>query len=441
MTLPFPAEAEHELVASVFVDSRVLADVEDLVSADDFYNGVLRLVWDSMRAVVARDGVLDLPLYKAYLRERGLWERIGGDATITRLLDRGGSTSRVDLYAREVRSFARRRAVIAAAEGVAAVGMGSVEDVERYCCESEDAIRNAAMGRSSHRFITPQESAAAVHSRLMDDDAGDLGRGIPSGIETLDNAYLFGGWPRKLVVVAGRPKMGKTSFGVHSALRMAQSGHAGVIFTMEMTHLEVTARMQASVCGVDSRKIMGEQALVGHDLDRYLSNCDQLSPLPYLIDDSPRLTAHQIRSRCGRAERELGRPLDWCLVDYMNIMSHPARSNMRTDEAMAVTSGILADLAKERNMLVMLIAQLNRKVEEKANKRPEMHHLRECGALEQDAALIVAPFWPHHYWPDQPRDRAELIIMASRFGPSSGSIKLRFWPEWSRYEEADQLYG
>ena len=446
-TLPHPPQAEHELVAAAFVDHGILEEVGDLVGAGDFHNAILRTVWKSITAVVATDGVLDLPMLIEYLREHRLWDQVGGHDTISRLMDRRGSTAHVALYAREVREYARRRAVIGAAESIVVDGFGEMEDVQAYCLASEDKIRDAAAGKGGDAFVTPAEVVATVTARAMRTEAeGDTTRGVPCGLPRLDDEFLLGGLPRKLVVIAARPKMGKTNLGLQFALTMARAGRPGVIFSMEMTRDEIMERMLASMAKISSKKIAGSGALTGYDLDKFLDAGEKLARLPFLIDDSNRLTATQIRSRVGRATRTLG-PLDWCLIDYFNIMSHPALKSGRADESMGVSSGILTDMAKDRGLVCILLAQLSRRCEEKADKRPEMHHIRECGALEQDAALVLSPFWPYKYrnvagmYKTSSRDRAEMMILANRYG-GEGIFPMKFWPAQHRYEELDDsLYG
>jgi replicative DNA helicase len=449
LQLPHPPEAEHELAAAVFVDHGVLEQVSDLVSADDFYNGILRIVWESLNEVVKRDGSLDLPLFREYLRDHGLWERVGGDDTIVRLLNRGGTTRNAPLYAREVRSFARRRSVIAAAEDIAITGKGAVDDVQEYCLDAEAKIRDAASGRAVHRFITPAEAVASVY-KIATEAPGvdDTTRGIPTGLHSLDTAYTHGGLPRGMIVIAGRPKMGKTNMGLQLGLNMALCGQPGVIFSLEMTSDQVTARSLAYLAGIDSRRIMGKEPLVGPELDRFLAAGEDLAALPYLIDDETGITASQIRARCGRAKREMGGRLDWCVIDFFTLMGHPDNGRRR-DDAMSTSSKALAKLAKDMGMCVILLSQLNRKCEEKTDRRPEMQHLRECGALEEDAAMVMFPFWPWHYgsephnvpmYRNAPKDEAELMIGANRFG-ATGCIKLSFDPEYHRYRERDALYG
>lgn len=446
-TLPHPPQAEHELVAAAFVDHRVLEEVGDLVGPGDFHNDILRTVWEAIAVVVARDGALDLPLLRQYLREKRLWERMGGDDTISRLLDQGGSTARVALYARQVREKAQLRAVILAGESIAADGYGDIQDVQAYCLAAEDKIRDAAAGKGGDTFATPAEVVAEVTERAMRTESeGAVTRGVPCGLPRLDNEYLLGGLPRKLVVIAARPKMGKTNLGLQFALTMAKAGHPGVIFSMEMTRQEITERMLANMATISSRQIAGSGALTGYDLDKFLDAGEKLATLPFLIDDSNRLSASQIRSRVGRATRKLG-PLSWCLIDYFNIMSHPALKSGRQDESMGITSGILTDMAKDRDLVCILLAQLSRKCLEKPDRRPEMHHIRECGALEQDAALILSPFWGYYYrdaaaiYKGSPRDRAEMMVLANRYG-GTGIFPMKFWPSQHRYEEIDDsLYG
>lgn len=446
-TLPHPPQAEHELVAAAFVDHGILEEVGDLVAPGDFHNAILRTVWEGIVAVVARDGVLDLPLLRQYLREKRLWERMGGDDTLGRLMDRAGTTAHVALYAREVREYARRRAVMCAAESIAADGYGDIEDVQAYCLAAEDKIRDAAAGKGGDTFVTPAQVVAVVTARAMRSEAeDDTSRGVPCGLPRLDDDFLLGGLPRKLVVIAARPKMGKTNLGLQFALTMAKAGRPGVIFSMEMTRDEIMERMLASTAEISSKKIAGAQALTGYDLDKFLDAGEKLAALPFLIDDSNRLSATQIRSRVGRAVRKLG-PLDWCLIDYFNIMSHPALKSGRQDEAMGVSSGVLTDMAKDRSMVTILLAQLSRKCLEKPDRRPEMHHIRECGALEQDAAVILSPFWGYYYrdaagmYKNAPRDRAEMMVLANRYG-GTGIFPMKFWPAQHRYEELDDsLYG
>ena len=456
--LPHSPAAEHELVAAVLVDHHVLGDVADVVSADDFHNHNLGIIWEAMRVVVKRDGALDPPLLFDYLKQRRLWDRVGGHDAFAQLGDRGGHTSRVGSYAREIRSFARQRSVVAAAESIAAEGMRmDIDDVDQFCLDAEDQVRAAAAGREAHQFIDPGEAVAQVVERATTrPEPGDTTRGIPVGLPTLDHQICHGGLPRGLVVIGARPKMGKTNMGAQFALSMMQGGHAGVFFSLEMTGVGITTRMVANAGQLNSKKILGETPITNEeDLRCLTTGADEVARLStmFKIDESSRLTAGAIRSRIGRAERELGKKVEWAVVDYFNIMAHPGIERMREDQAMGISCGILADVAKERNMVIILLTQLSRKCESKLDKRPELHHLKECGALEQDASLVVFPFWPHWYgkqgvpaYTDKsryPESRAELMVAANRFG-ATGIIPLEFWPGQHRYREGkafDELYG
>lgn len=457
--MPYPEEAEHELVAAVFVDHRVIEDHSDLVTGADFYDRRLGGWWDAMGEIVRRDGRLDFPLLRAMVRERGALERLGGDEFLGRIMERSGSTAAVSRYAYEVRQYARRRAVMEAAERVTIDGHGHIEDVDTFCMNAEESIRRAAEGKAVHRFVTPFESTRAVLDMATKvSEVDDQRRGIPTGLPSFDESFTFGGLPRKLVVIAARPKMGKTNLAVQFALTMALQGHHGVFFSMEMEHQEITARMVSNLARINSKKIMGHLPIVDPDeLSRLWGAADKVSALPFLIDDTPRLSAHQIRSRVGRARRQIAektgkdRPLSWAVVDYFNIMNHPSGGGTRrSDEIMGDSSGILTDMSKEGSMTTLLLVQFNRKPEEKPDKIPEIHHLRECGALEQDAALILSPFWPYWYgqngtgmYRDARPEDAQLLVMANRFG-GMGKIDLRFEPENHRYYEpgfSDPLYG
>jgi len=431
--LPWAPEAEHELVACPLIDARVFDQVREVVSATDFYQAASQTLWQTMLSLYDEHGALDYPLVREALRLCG--KAAPGDSwdlVLGKLLDRAGTTSNAMLYAERVRETARLRAVIQAAEDIAHEGCERPDDVEAFACRSQEAIRSAAEQGSVDTY-RPARTVIDVFERLCEakkDGPRAKTRGKLTGFDRFDR--LTDGL-RKLTISMGRPGMGKTTLAFSWAWNVAKAGGRVFVWEGELDDDETFGRF-ISLASLVPYGALENRYQLGDDFARRASDAVYtIADLKLGIDCKTALTADQIVVRANRAARELG-GLDLIIVDHFHLMSHPrAHRSERTDEAMARSSGVLRDLAKNLAPVVVC-AQLSRHVEQRSDRRPMLSDMRECGALEQDAHLVVSPYRPYVYDNAQDKGNAELLVRKNRSGPLD-DVPLLFHPTTIRFSE------
>lgn len=431
---PHSVEAERSLLGGLMLDQRAWDMVADAVDAADFYRSDHRLIFEAVATLVERDQPPDAVTVSEVLARNGELEAAGGLDYIAQIVEETPSAANIRAYARIVRERAMLRQLIQIGGDIAASALEEegrtvdelVDRAEQRVFEIADRGQRRNAGFIAIKQILPQtidRLDVASHSE------GDI-TGVSTGFGDMDK--MTAGLQRgDLIIVAGRPSMGKTTFAMNIAENAAIGAQLPVaIFSMEMSAEQLSFRMIGSIGRVNQSHLRTGR-LTEEDWSRIDSAVSMMSNAPIFIDDSPGLTPTEVRARARRLKRE--HDLGLVVVDYLQLMQVGGNVENRATEISEISRSLKA-LAKELAVPVIALSQLNRSVEQRADKKPVMSDLRESGAIEQDADLIVFIYREEVYEKDTPRKGiADIIIGKQRNGPI-GEFHLTFLGEFTKFE-------
>jgi replicative DNA helicase len=424
------------------LDDNAWDAVSEALSAEDFYRSDHRIIFRCMADLIEKNKPLDIITISEALEGVGELENVGGLAFISDLASSTPTASNIQAYAEIVRERATVRNLIAVAHEIADSGFNpSGRDSATLIDEAESKVFKISDDRPSiggPESVRPLLTKAVERIDLLFQTKGAI-TGISSGFRDIDQ-ITSGLQPSDLIVVAGRPSMGKTAFMMNIAESAVISGDAPVlVFSMEMPADSLVMRMLSSLGRIDQSKIRSGQ-LGDDDWPRLTSAVTLLNDKPLFIDDTPALTPNEIRSRARRVAREFGKPdenghrkIGMILIDYLQLMQVSGTSENRTGEISEISRS-LKGIAKEFDCPVIAGSQLNRSLEQRPDKRPVMSDLRESGAIEQDADVIMAIYRDEVYHEDAEKGIAEIIILKQRNGPI-GRRKLAFAGQYTKFED------
>ncbi|WP_440997358.1 replicative DNA helicase [Arhodomonas sp. SL1] len=439
---PHSMEAEQAVLGGLMVDNAAWDQVADRVSEPDFYRRDHRLIFRAMESLAEAGQPMDAVTLSEWLKANGELEDAGGLPYLGALAKDTPSSANIRAYADIVREKSVLRQLIAAGTEVASSGYTpDGRTSEELLDHAERTIFEIAEQSRRHRrgFIGVREILPDVVDRIdtLYHQDGDV-TGLPTGFSDFDRmtSGLEGG---DMVVVAARPSMGKTTFAMNVAENVAMHDDTPVaVFSMEMPADALAMRMLASLGRVELQKIRSGR-LADDDWPRLTSTMNLLSRAKLFIDDTPGLTPTEMRARARRLKREHG--LGLILIDYIQLMQLPGFKENRAQEVSEISRSLKA-MAKELEVPVIALSQLNRSLEQRPNKRPVMSDLRESGAIEQDADVIVFIYRDEVYNEDSPdKGVAEIIIGKQRNGPV-GTMRLTFLGQFTRFENhIEDIYG
>lgn len=432
LTLPHSIDAEREVLASILVEPTTMDEVMSLLTGEDFYLERHTLIFDAMKRVHERAGTLDVVTLQQDLKDSGTWEKAGGAMTLGSLLDRAGTTSNVTHYCRIVRDKAMIRNMIDAARAIETEGFQDTADITEFLDSAERRVFSVLEQRASTNLRPMADVVRATIAQIeaaYDND--DSITGLGTGFRDLDK-LTHGLQKGDLIIVAARPAMGKTSFCLNLAANAAlKHGGSVAIFSLEMPSEQLCSRILAAQARIDLSRLRGG-FLTDEDWAKLPEAANNLSQSKLFLDDTPGASPSTIRAKCRRLARREG--LDLVIIDYLQLMSL-AGSKSREQEISQISRS-LKHLAKEIGIPVIALSQLNRGVESRTDKRPLMSDLRESGAIEQDADIIMFLYREEVYKKDIEEDQrgvSELIVSKHRNG-ATGTIKLKFWHSWTRFD-------
>ena len=432
---PHSIEAEQSVLGGLFLDKDALIKVVDLLRGDDFYRQDHRIIYKAVLDLDADGKPFDLVTVGEWLESHQQLDEAGGFSYLAALAENTPSASNIGAYANIVRKRSVLRQLISATVNINETvfnprGLSS----EQVLDLAEQAVFEIAeqenRGRRAYQSIKDLLVSAL-------DRVDELYRsktpitGIATGFDDFDE--LTAGLQRSdLIIVAGRPSMGKTAFAINIAEHAAIKEELSVaVFSMEMPGEQLAMRMMSSLGRVDQHKVRTGK-LQDEDWPRLTSAVTLLKDKSLYIDDTPALTPAELRARCRRIARE--DKLDMIIIDYLQLMQIPDTSENRATEISEISRSLKA-MAKELKVPVVALSQLNRSLEQRPDKRPVMSDLRESGAIEQDADVIVFIYRDEVYNEDTTdKGMAEIIIRKQRNGPI-GTVKLAFLGQYTRFED------
>ena len=416
------------------LDDNAWDNISDSLVADDFYRSDHRIIYRVMADLVGKNQPLDIITISEALEGISELENVGGLAYISDLASSTPTASNIHAYAQIVRERSTVRGLISVAHEIADSGFNpDGRNSATLIDEAESKVFKISDDRPSSggpESVRPLLTKAIERIDVLFQTKGAL-TGISSGFRDIDE-MTSGLQPADLIIVAGRPSMGKTSFMMNIAESAAISGESPVlVFSMEMPSDSLVLRMLSSLGRIDQTKIRTGQ-LGDEDWPRLTSAVTLLNDKPLFIDDTPALSPSEIRSRARRVVREHGK-LGMILLDYIQLMQVTGSSENRAGEISEISRS-LKSIAKEFDCPVIAGSQLNRSLEQRPDKRPVMSDLRESGAIEQDADVIIAIYRDEVYHEDAEKGIAEIIILKQRNGPI-GRKKLAFVGPYTKFED------
>ena len=431
---PHSLEAERSVLGGLMLDELAFDRVSGVLGADDFYRGDHRIIYRCMISLVEQNKPLDIITISEALDAVGELNNVGGVAYLSELANSVPTTSNITAYANIVVERATVRKLISVANEIADSGFNPAgRNVATLIDEAESKVFKIGDSRPSTGGPQGVKNILAKTVERIDELYQSQGAltGVSTGFRDLDDMTM-GLQKGDLIIVAGRPSMGKTSFAMNIAESVVISEQKPVlVFSMEMPADSLMMRMLSSLGRIDQTKIRSGQ-LSDDDWPRLTSAVTLLNDKPLFIDDTAALSPNEIRSRARRLVREHG-SLALIVIDYLQLMQVAGGSENRATEISEISRS-LKGIAKEFECPLIALSQLNRSLEQRPDKRPVMSDLRESGAIEQDADLILAVYRDEVYHDDAEKGIAEAIILKQRNGPI-GRKKLAFIGQYTKFED------
>jgi len=433
---PHSIEGEQSVLGGLLLDNAAWDRVADVLVEEDFYRHDHRLIWQAMAKLIGLSRPADVVTVHEALITNGKSEDAGGIAYLNSLAHNTPSAANIRRYAEIVRERATLRKLVTIADEISSAALNPQGKEARQILDeaeskvfkiSQDGQRGAGGWHEIQPLLT--QVVERIDELYHRDTESDV-TGVPTGFTDLDKmtSGLQGG---DLVIVAGRPSMGKTTFSMNIGEQIAiEQGLPVAVFSMEMGAVQLAMRMLGSVGLLDQHR-MRTGKLTAEDWPRVTHAVQMMQDAQVYIDETPALTAMEVRARARRLARQCGQ-LGLIIIDYMQLMAGSGSSENRATEISEISRS-LKGLAKELNCPLIALSQLNRSLEQRPNKRPVMSDLRESGAIEQDADLILFIYRDEVYNPDSPdKGTAEIIIGKQRNGPI-GTVRLTFQGASTRF--------
>lgn len=423
--MPRSAEAEAAVLGAVLLDNKSLTDCLPIIGPDDFYHDRNKTIFWALCELSDTGRPIDSVILSNYLKERGTLNKIGGPVYISEVMDSAISSANIAYYARIIKKNAIRRAVIAAGEEIVTKAYNeNGEEPKAILDEAQRALMEISVDSGRNAMRDSKDLSRATFKAIEERyENKNFISGLSTGFHEL-NSWTSGFQKSELIIIAGRPGMGKTAFGVNILQNVIFSGVPGVLFSLEMSSEALMTRIFSSMTGIDSRRL-GCGRLSADDWPRLVEAVGNIGTTPLFIDDSPALNPMQLRAKARRLKIE--KNIGLIVVDYLQLMTGTGKAENREREIAEISRSLKA-LAKELQIPVVALSQLNRAVENRTDKRPSLADLRESGAIEQDADVIAFIYRDEVYnKKDDGSNKgiAEIIIAKQRSGPT-GSFKMQF---------------
>jgi replicative DNA helicase len=429
---PQNLEAESSVLGGILLENDAINQVLELLRVEDFYREAHRKIFRAMIEITDRIEPVDLITLSEFLKGKNELDSVGGTAYLASLADFVPTAANISYYARIVREKAILRSLIHTATEIATRGYEEQGNVEEFLDSAEKVIFDISEKKIKAAFVAVGDmitETLKTVERLY--QRKEMVTGVPTGYEDLDK-LTAGLQPADLIIVAGRPGMGKTAFALNIAANAAYNGVGAAVFSLEMAKEQLVLRMLCSEARVNSSKVrsgyLGER-----DFPQLAKAAAKLHEAPIYIDDTPAISILELRAKARRLLRDRSKKVGLIVVDYLQLMRGMGTANNREQEISEISRSLKA-LAKELNVPVMALSQLNRRVEDRGDRRPQMSDLRESGAIEQDADVILFIYRDEVYSKDESKKGlAEVIVAKQRNGPID-TINLTFLGEYTRFE-------
>lgn len=428
---PHSIDAEESVLGAVLLSGDAANVALEKLHAEDFYKPSHQQVFEVVQQLFDANEPIDAVTVSEGLRRDGALDRMGGIEFLTNLIDSVPSTSNVEYYASIVEEHALRRRLMRVGGDISMIAGQMAQPIEEVVDQAEQAVFAVAERQVGDglQVIDDLLGPAIEKAEELQRNGSEV-TGISTGFRDLDRK-LAGLHPTNLVIVAARPGMGKTALALNMAQNVALSGHTVAIFSLEMSREEVVTRMLCAKGRIDSQRLRTGKLSEG-DFTKLSNAAGALYKQNIFVDDSAGLTVTEIRAKCRRLRRKPG--LDMVVVDYLQLMNGSGQENRQQEIAMISRS--LKNLARELHVPIVALSQLNRGVEAREDKRPRLGDLRESGAVEQDADVVMFIYRDEYYHPEKVESKgvAEVVIAKHRQG-GVGKVDMTFLPEFTLFAD------
>lgn len=427
---PQNLEAERSTLGSMFLEKDAIYRAIEILRPEDFYKDTHRLIYQAVLDLTNKGEPVDLVTVTEELRQKDSLDQVGGISYLTGLANAVPTAAHIEYYAKIVEEKALLRQLIHAASEVVASGYDAQDEVEKILDEAEKSIFAISNRRTRRSMVNLKSILIETFEQIekLYESRGAV-TGISTGFADLDR-FTAGLQPSDLIILASRPSMGKTTFALNIAENAAiQMKIPVVVFSLEMSKEQLAMKLLCAEAGVDNQRIRTGN-LTEEDWPRLSHALGRLSEAKIFIDDSPNVSALEVRAKSRRIMAEHG--LGLVVIDYLQLMQSRSRTESRQQEVSEISRSLKA-LARELSIPVLALSQLSRAVEQRTNKRPTLADLRESGSLEQDADLVCFLYREDYYDPEtEKKNITEFIIAKHRNGPI-GTIEFLFQKEFSKF--------
>jgi replicative DNA helicase len=429
---PQNIEAEQSLLGALLIDKDAIVNIAEILIADHFYRTEQHgSIYNAILKLFEKREPIDLITVSEQLKQDGTLDKVGGSAYLTELVNMVPTAAHIESYAKIIKEHAMRRALISYSSRFIDGAYDDGRDINEIIEDCEQAIFSVSQQHVKRDFIQLKDAIAQSFDRLdeIQKNANKL-RGVPTGFRDLDNK-LAGMQDSNLIIFAARPGMGKTSFALNVAQHVAVNSNLPVgIFSLEMSQEELVDRLLVAQADIDAFKLKTGR-LDEKDFDKLSHAMGVLAEAPLFIDDTPGASLTEIRTKARRLQVEHG--LKFIVVDYLQLITFNGFSDNRVQQVSEISKG-LKNLARELKVPVLALSQLNRSVENRGVKKPQLADLRESGAIEQDADVVMFIYRED----DEKREQLKLDIQKHRNG-STGEIDLVFRGERMKFYGMEKM--
>ncbi|MFZ2955784.1 MAG: replicative DNA helicase [Candidatus Ozemobacteraceae bacterium] len=437
---PHNLEAEQSLLGSMMLSEDAIIKALEILEAEDFYQTSHRSIFSALLDLNQAQRPCDSVTLTEALRARNQLSEIGGASYLAQLLNSPPTSANAEHYAAIVKQKSLLRKLIGITGEISREAYEPQAEAENLLDQAEQKVLSLSHFRVTSPYVKIRDLVAETFNRLehLYEHKQSI-TGIATGFKKLDE-YTAGFQNSDLIIVAARPSMGKTAFCLNIAMHVAGTGQIPVlIFSLEMSRGSLVSRLMCSEARIDGQK-MRRGFLGEEDWTKLTMTAGTLSNAPILIDDSPGVGLLELRSKARRAYAQ--EKIGLIIIDYLQLISGPGSGNSdnRQQEVSAISRG-LKGLARELHVPVVCLSQLSRQVESRTDKRPMLSDLRESGAIEQDADVVIFLYRDSYYNPkkEESRNKAEAIIAKQRNGPI-GAMEMAFFSEYARFDNLENVY-
>ena len=419
--LPYDFLAEKAIIGSIIKKNETFDKANQIIKPVDFYDSRTQRIYKSIVTMFEKDIKVDEISLLSQLKNENILQEVGGEEFITEITLSSFYTPNIDTYAKTVKEKALLRSLIGASEDIMELSYRQNEDVSSILSMAEGKIFDISQSKLNEGLIkvadTLDETVQVINELSLND--GDI-TGVATGLSTID-LKLSGLQPAQLILLAARPAMGKTALGLTMAWNAAKEGKSVAFFSLEMSTLQLNYRLLSMVSMIDLEQVMNGR-IKDDEWELLFRATKEIAQKDIYVDETPGITLSEMRSKLKRLKAELG--VDLVVIDYLQLMQADGRQENRQNEIASISRG-LKSLSKELNCPILSLAQLSREADKRADHKPILSDLRESGAIEQDADVVMLLYREDYYDEEENPNIAKVIVAKHRNG-ATGTLDLFF---------------